>query len=180
MRMPPHPLLLSLLCVLLCCRAVPVAAQADRASAEAVKTGFIYNFAKFTEWPAGADDAAALRICTPGAQPLDGRLVQLHGRSLQNRTLSVHTGVRAAQLKDCHVLFVSAGDAAQLDTLLRGVANTPVLTIGDLPGFAQAGGMIGLQEEDKRIRFEINLAAAQRAGLRLSSQMLKLASRVLQ
>lgn len=180
MRMPFRPHLLPLLCVLLGCRAGPVAAQADRASAEAVKTGFVYNFAKFTEWPADADETAALRICTPDAQPLDGRLAQLHGRGLQNRTISVHTGVRPAQWKDCHVLFVSAGDAAQLDVLLRGLAHAPVLTVGDLPGFAQAGGMIGLREEDKRIRFEINLAAAQRAGLRLSSQMLKLASRVLQ
>jgi hypothetical protein len=180
MRMPFRPLPLPSLCVALLCLAQPAAAQADRASAEAVKTGFVYNFAKFTEWPAGDDDTAALRLCAPGAQPLDGRLAQLHGRSLQNRTISVHTGVRAAQWKDCHVLFVSAGDAHQLDALLRHTANAPVLTIGDLPGFAQAGGMIGLQEEDKRIRFEINLAAAQRAGLRLSSQMLKLASRVLQ
>ena len=59
------------------------------------------------------------------------------------------------------------------------MGNLPVLTVGDQNGFVQAGGMIGLRVEDSRVRFDVNLAAAQRAGLTLNSQMLKLAGQVL-
>jgi hypothetical protein len=175
------PLLAALLAGLIACT-LPAAAQVDRAGEEAIKAGFIYNFVKYTEWPRDGrdDETTPLRICATAANPLDGRLTQLQDRLLQNRPIVVHTGVRAAQWASCHVLFISTDEAGRSDTVLRVLGNAAVLTISDLPDFAQAGGMIGLRETDNRIRFEVNLAAAQRAGLRMSSQMLKLASRVLQ
>lgn len=96
------------------------------------------------------------------------------------RALEVVPGAVAAKVRQCDVLFIGEGDADRLDALLRGLGNAPVLTVGDLPGFVQAGGMIGLRIEANRVRFDVNLAAAQRSGLVLNSQMLKLAGKVLQ
>jgi hypothetical protein len=164
------------------CIAQPCAAQADRASEEAVKAGFIYNFAKFTEWPSsrGQGSAKPLQICVLGTDPLNGWLAQLQERTILYRKVVVQTNVRSDSLQQCHILFIAAADDSRVEAALHALANAPVLTIGDMPGFVQAGGMIGLRAADNRVRFEINLAAAQRAGLKMSSQMLKLASQVLQ
>jgi hypothetical protein len=66
-----------------------------------------------------------------------------------------------------------------MEYVTRTLGSLPVLTVGDVSEFAQAGGMIGMRIEDNRVRFDVNLAAAQRAGLTLNSQMLKLAGQVL-
>jgi hypothetical protein len=155
-------------------------AQEMRANIDAVKSGMVYNFVKFTEWPGtGAENAAPLRVCSISSHPLDGRLDQLQDRALGNRRIVVSSRVRPADLGECQVVFLTSGDG-NWGPLLRTLAAQPVLTVSDAPGFVQAGGMIGLVEIDNRLRFEINLAAAQHAGLRLSSQMLRLANQVIQ
>ena len=172
----------SLLCCFLgwACLAPPAAAEQDRATAEAVMAGFIYNFAKFAEWPGhGPESMQPLRICALGAHPLGGQLLRLQDRGIQQRRIVVLTRVPAAEWPACQVLFIGADEGRQLETVLRTLGQAPVLTVSDLPGFIQAGGMIGMKEADSRIRFEVNLAAAQRAELRLSSQMLRLATQVL-
>lgn len=154
---------------------------AQPASEHAVKAGFVFNFIKFTQWPAGDEAVSApLRLCSTGAEALQGQLAQLQGRAMGGRALEVVPGAVAAKVRQCDVLFIGEGDADRLDALLRGLGNAPVLTVGDLPGFVQAGGMIGLRIEANRVRFDVNLAVAQRSGLVLNSQMLKLAGKVLQ
>lgn len=169
-----------MLCALLLLGAA-VGALAQSASEHAVKAGFVFNFIKFTQWPAGGDAAnAPLRLCSTESQPLQGQLALLQGRAVGSRALEIVPGALAAKVRQCDVLFLGEGDADRLDALLRGLGNAPVLTVGDLPGFVQAGGMIGLRIEASRVRFDVNLAAAQRSGLALNSQMLKLAGKVLQ
>lgn len=153
-------------------------AQVDRASEDSVKAGFIYNFAKFAEWPAASDEA--LRICALDAHPLDGHLAKLAGRMVHNREIQVIFRIQPPDWRACHVLFVSAASGERGDMALKALSGLPVLTVGEQPGFAQRDGMIELHVVDNRMRFDVNLAMVQRTGLKLSSQMLKLAARVWQ
>jgi len=88
----------------------------------------------------------------------------------------VHRMQDAARLRGCRVAFVSASERGRLPRILQAVRGSSVLLVGDSPGFAAAGGMIQFQTQDNRIRFSINPDAAERAGLRLSSQLLSLAT----
>lgn len=141
-----------------------------------VKAAFVYNFAKFTEWPAEAMRASSLRLCLVGpandfAAALE-RLVDkppVDGRPLVAARITLGTEVAA-----CHVLVATAHDRVAADWLQRAAA-LPILTVGEAPGFAAGGGMVGLTLDGDRVRFEVNPAAVQRSGLRLSSQILRLA-----
>lgn len=166
----------------LCLAACSDAARAQQVSIEpGVKAGFVFNFVKFAQWSdIREDNGAPLLICTLGANPLDGQLALLNGRQVRNRVIEIRQRTSAGDWRNCDALYLSDSDAGRMEAVIRSVAGAPVLTIGDLPGFVQAGGMIGLRIEENRMRFDVNLVAAQRAGLKLSSQMLKLAGQVLQ
>lgn len=168
--------LLALVCALLWALASP-GAQAQTVSESAVKAGFVYNFIKFTQWP-GQREGAPIRLCAASAQPLDGQLSLLQGRSLGSRVIYVRLATPPAEWRQCDVLFLGEGDADRLHLLSSRMASAPVLTLGDLPGFVDAGGMIGLRVEASRVRFDVNLNSAQLSGLVLNSQMLKLAGKV--
>lgn len=159
---------------------LPVTAPADTVAEDNVKAGLVLNFAKYTEWPAGAPAGDNLRVCALGNQPLSGKLAQMRGRQAQGREIQVRVSVRADEWRDCHILFVPASEQQHLDAVLRAVAQAPVLTVSDIGGFAQSGGIIGLKLRAGRFRFDINLAIARKAGLVLSSQLLKLADEVVQ
>jgi hypothetical protein len=153
-------------------------AMAQTVSDQAVKAGFVFNFFKFTQWPGlRPDDGRPLRLCTMSEQPIDEELALLQGRKIDAHTVEVRTQVPVNEWHGCHMLFIGAGD--RTEATLRTLGTLPVLTVGDQSGFVQAGGMIALRVEDSRVRFDVNLGAAQRAGLTLNSQMLKLARQVL-
>ena len=151
------------------------AATGDPPSEAAVKAAFVYNFAKFVEWQPGpaAGTPSEMNICTAGVDAeLATTLAALEGKPVQTRTVSIRRDVKSADLDICQVLLVGSGARALADAA-RG--KTGLLTVSDLKGFAAAGGVIELFAEDGKMRFEINTRAAQRAGLRISSQLLKLA-----
>jgi hypothetical protein len=149
------------------------AETADPYSETAVKAAFVYNFAKFIKWPANLSAADAMTLCVAGTRPeLAASLEVLAGKSVQGHTLTVKNNVNAADLDACHVLFLG-GDARALAAQARGRAG--LLTVSDMPGFAQSGGIIGLFSEGERVRFEINPRSAEAAGLKVSSQLMKLA-----
>lgn len=177
--MPVPPRLVALLAGLLLAAALPAGtARAERASESAVKAGFVFNFIRYTDWPAAEAAEGPLKICMLGRAALGGQLLLLQGRQLHNREVAVRLNVRKDEWRQCQVLFLAEEEGEQVDQVLSTVAGAPVLTIGDLPGFAQAGGMIGLRTVDSRVRFDVNLAVSQRSGLRMHSQMLKLAGEV--
>ena len=155
----------------------PVWAQS--ASEAAVKAGFVFNFVKFTQWPNPKEgDRSPLQICAVDAMPLDGQLVLLQGRAVGLRPIEVRVQVPASEWKNCQVLFFSGTDTSRVDPVIRALGNAPVLTIADIPNFVQITGMIGMRLDDNRVRFDVHLGAAQRAGLQLNSQMVQLAGKV--
>ena len=144
----------------------------------AVKAAYLYNFAKFVEWPseAFASDDAPLWICIAGANPFGDALTMLSGKRVENHPVEVRHLPTMTGLDRCHIVFIGRIEQGQFKTVLAKLARLPVLTVSDIGDFARAGGMIGLVEAGQRIRFDINLTTARQANLKLSSQLLKLAS----
>lgn len=153
-------------------------AQGPATTEAAVKAGFVFNFGKFTEWPAGALPAGQIQLCLVGQDPQTVVGTTIEGRTLQGRVMNVKRNPRAEELKACQIVYVTDPDERRQSEVLRAVRNQPVLTIGDVDGFAEMGGMIGLGATGGRVTFEINNEAAQAAALKFSSQLLRLATTV--
>jgi hypothetical protein len=143
-----------------------------------VKAAYIYNFAKFVEWPAAAfaTPQAPLVLCVAAKDGLGGALAGIDGKPVQGRALQVRRAVKPDEFKSCHLLFVPDSEAAATPELLRKVGRLPVLTIGEREGFAAGGGGIGFVPGEERVKFEINPDAASRASLSISSQLMRLAT----
>jgi hypothetical protein len=141
-----------------------------------VKAAFLYNFAKFVEWPASSFKNAAdpIIICVLG-NPFGDRLENtVNGKEIEGRRLIVRQISDISEAAGCHILFVATGKKRVTD-LLGSVKASPVLTIGESGNFAEAGGVIGFKLESGKVRLQINVYAAERAHLRVSSKLLGLA-----
>ena len=157
--------------------AVPAAA-AEISREYLLKAAFLYNFAKFTRWPPSSfpDGSAPLRVCVFGEDPFGAALESIAGRTIRGRVVEVRRIESVEAGMACHLLFISVSEAARLTGILDSLSGRPVLTIADMPGFARSGGIINLKtNSNDKIRFEINVAIAKRAGLRFSSKLLNLA-----
>lgn len=164
---------------LLCCALGAGPAVAQQANEQAVKAGFIYNFIKFTQWSGSQEgDSRRLTICTTADKPLGGQFAKLAGRTIGARTIEIRNSVGTYDWSGCDMLFITQADADRADIYLHSLGSAPVLTVGDFTDFAESGGMIGLYMKNNRVHFDVNLASAQRAGLTLNSQMIKLAGQV--
>ena len=146
-----------------------------------IKAGFIFNFAKFVEWPQTtfAQPDSPIVIGILGTDPFGAIIDQIvqdkkiGGRGFVVKRLKWGSDVK--DLRDCKILFVSASEKAHMDELLQMVKGLPVLTVGETPGFAERGGVIRFVLEDNRVRFEVNVEAAHQAELTISSRLLTLA-----
>src|SRR5258708_20791050 len=142
------------------------ASDSSDSSEYLIKAGFIYNFAKFVEWPtaAFAQPDSPIVIGILGTDPfgnLIDRIVEnkkIGARGLVVKRLKWSTDLK--DLKECKILFVGASEKANLDALVQFVKYLPILTVGETPGFAEPGAVIRFVLEDNRRRFEINFDAA--------------------
>ena len=139
-----------------------------------VKAAFLYNFAKFVEWPAGAlEQRDRFTICVVGASDVSEQLKRVvEGRSVSGLAVVVDTLEAADADADCQMLFAPDGESARSITAQ---ARAGVLTVGEYASFARDGGMINFVFIDRKVRFEINRKRAEEAGLAISSKLLKLA-----
>jgi hypothetical protein len=144
-----------------------------------VKAAYLFNFARFTDWPAAALNDAHFTLCMTGAgDPFDGALARIDAKPLHGRVSRVRYQVAAADVRDCHLLFVPASELAQWGALRAQLRSAPVLTVSDAGDFIDRGGMAALQPQGRRLGFAIHLGAARAAGLRPQAQLLKLALEV--
>jgi hypothetical protein len=152
------------------------AAAAERPEHE-VKAAFLYNFGKYVRWPKRAPDPdSAFVIALLGADPFGAALDEIvRGNQIDDRPVTVKRVSKLSELGACEVLFIGASEDARLERILAELPKAPILTVGDMPGFAERGGMIGLVMANRRVQFEVNADAAERAGLMLGSQLMRLA-----
>ena len=143
----------------------------------ALKAAYIYNFARFTEWPRDAVPAdAPLVMCVVGDAAVGTALEQaVKGRMLGGHLLTVLRMTITGQNQMCHVLYVAGVTVDRAAQLIAGVREMPVLTISDIEGFTDRGGIARFFFEHGRLRFSVQVDAAKRAGLQISSKLLVLA-----
>jgi hypothetical protein len=143
----------------------------------AVKAAFLYNFAKFVEWPDDgfANPASPLVLCVLGEDPFGDALRSLSGKTVNGRPLAIRHASTLGELERCHLLFVCSSEKSILPKILGETKDRSILTVGDMEGFARDGGIINMVKEENRVGIEINLEAARRSRLKISSKLLALA-----
>lgn len=145
-----------------------------------VKAAFLYNFAKFVEWPerAYSGPAANIVFCVMGEDPFGDDLNVIKGKTVKEHKVAIKRISGDADAQTCHILFISRSEEGRLEEALSALGKAPVLLVGDMERFARRGGMINFLMEKNRVTFEVNAEAAKKAGLSVSSQLLKLARQV--
>jgi hypothetical protein len=160
---------------------VPARPGAQSASDEyRLKAAFVYRFPQFVEWPAAAvRDARTLDLCVLQPNPFGSDLDRLvSGESLDGRPLRARVVADVDALPGCHAVFAGARSAITA-AALGALEGKPVLTVGETDRFLETGGIITLKVVERRVRFEVSTVNAQKAGLRISVQLLSLAAAVL-
>jgi hypothetical protein len=157
------------------------AAAAAPLAEERVKAAFLYNFAKFVDWTGKDESGSANLLMGVAGDNVTARTLEqaVQGKLLGRRPIVVRAIDDPRELAACNLVFLGWMDAPRVKQVLEALRGGPVLTVGQAPGFVQMGGMIGLFQEDNKIRFDVNLGAAERAGLKISARLLALARTVL-
>jgi hypothetical protein len=153
-------------------------AQTETSAEYQLKAAFLFNFAKFIDWPPAsfAGPQASFSICILGSDPFGHSMDELlQGKTIADRRVSIERSKQVADVRHCQMVFVSASEKSRVREILDGLKGTNVLAVGDTEGFAAAGGAIQFAIEDNHVRFVINTDAADRAGLKVSSNLLSLA-----
>lgn len=139
-----------------------------------VKLGFIYNFLYFVTWPQAAFEGHPdlLIFCFSSTNPTSDALYKLDGKSIKGREIKVVPYQDGACIEQSNVLFFATQDTKRIQQALELTEGLSILTIGEVEGFTRMGGVINFFEERNRLRFQVNIDAARRSELRMSSQLL--------
>jgi hypothetical protein len=168
----------ALACAALFVAVIAHSAPSD-ASARESEAALIIKIVKFVHWPPGTftSSGGIVRLCVVGADEGGDLIDRLAGQKLQDKTIAVARVASSAEsVTACHIVFIRKSERNRLIAVLDATARSPVLTMSDIEGFASAGGMVGFSASDGRTQFEINVAAAKRAGLAIGAQLLQIAA----
>lgn len=165
----------SLLVVVLLLGQSPITPAQSTATEQQVKAAFVLNFTDFVEWPAGTFPAPStpVEVCVLGPSTFLEELKSLAPAKKSARPFHVSQAATVDEVRRCHVVFVPRERIAGLGQLP--FASENILTVGESAEFVRAGGVIRLVLDNDRLRFEVNLAAAERSHLRVSSRLLAIA-----
>ena len=155
--------------------------QAGQPKEYEVKAAFLFNFAKFVDWPAKAftQDSAPVVFGILGEDPFGKSLPAIVEReTVKGRKIEIRHYQAGDDFSGCHILFVSRSEGQRAKEILEQATLRATLTVGDAEDFSAQGGMINFVLVDQTVRFDINLEAAARAGLKISSKLLAVAHNV--
>ncbi len=155
-------------------------AQETAPSEYQVKAAFLFNFAKFIQWPeeAFANAQSPLFIGVLGQNAFGENLERtVREKTLNGRFLTIQECRTLEEAKKCHVLFISNSEKMRLREIFFELSGTHVLTVGEMDNFVESGGMISFFREGNKIRFEIKDETAKKAGLKIDSKLLGLAKK---
>jgi len=160
----------------------PVAAQKAGATESQVKAAYLYNFGKFVRWQTDRiGSPQTLTICVLGKDPFGAVLdATVEGESIDGKKITVKRLSTIQDLTSCSILFIATSEESRLGPVLSAAQHQGLLTVSDIPHFAERGGIIGFVMLQDKIRFEVNRSAAEQSHLTLSSELLKVASRVIE
>lgn len=153
----------------------PAAAQQHPPSEQELKAAFIHRIAGFIEWPDRAAAGAPLRLCVIGGNPFGQALEAIRGKPVQSRPLEIRFTDSGDALRECQLLFIATAADRHLDRIAALSREAGILTLGDTEGYARRGVMLNFYLDQDRVRFEVNLDALRRGGLKASSKLLTLA-----
>jgi hypothetical protein len=145
-----------------------------------VKAAYLFNFGKFVKWPGTVISSQdTFPICILGEDPFGGALQStVAGEQIEGKRVAVRQIETSSEALNCRILFISDSEQRRLSSVLATLEHAPVLTVSDMDDFADRRGMIQFVLDHDRVRFEVNLSAAEKAGLALSSDLLKVATAV--
>jgi hypothetical protein len=155
--------------------------QSVRASEYDVKAAYLFNFSRFVEWPPKTAETAndSFAICVLGRDPFGPALNATIAReSIAGKNVVAKQILSPQDAEHCRVLFISASEDRRLKQIFEVLGTASILTVSDLPRFTERGGMVQFVLAENRVRFEVNSAITERAGLTLSSELLKVAVNV--
>jgi hypothetical protein len=141
-----------------------------------VKAAFLYNISRFVDWPEGIRQPDRLTICMLGINPFGDALDSIAGKAVHEDQLDILHLPGTAVTGECRIVFISNSESDRIGSILAPLEDRPVLTVSDSAAFAEEGGMIRLKLVNSKVRFDINIEAAHRAGLNISSKLLSLAT----
>jgi hypothetical protein len=153
-------------------------AQAEPSGEYQLKAAFLFNFAKFIDWPTTSfpNPQSPFVVCILGPDPFGHAIDEvLKGKTIADRPVAIVRIKTIAQVRQCHMVFISQSESFHLADIVQALHGSSVLLVGEADGFAEAGGTIQFALENNHVRFLINPDAAARAGLKVSSKLLSLA-----
>ncbi len=158
----------------------PVSGHVETTPGEySLKAAFLYNFAKFVEWPDNTFNVKdEFCVATLGRGPLDRELAALAGRKIQGRNMAIRKIDFPEEAANCQILFISRSELPRLESILDSLRGAPVLTVADRDDFCRMGGMLSLVIENGKISFDVNIRETQVAKLKPNSQLLRLARKI--
>lgn len=148
-----------------------------------VKAAYMYNFAKFAEWPAEAFTNAAdpIRLCVLNDRPFQSQLTQVvKDKTIAGRAVLAVPIQDGQKARSCHMLFIDSSQAGEAVHLFEALQGSSVLTVGETESFVDQGGIIGFVMHGGQVHFQVNHKAATQSGIRLSSRLLSVAKRVIE
>jgi hypothetical protein len=179
LRLPPWVFCVLLVACLLSARGSTT--RENKPTQYEVEAAYLFDFGKFVVWPAAVQPPnSPFLICVLGEDPFGPVLDRTVGGETLNGRPAQHKHI--THLQDatvCSILYISNSESGRLSKILSAIQEVPVLTVSDIPDFVQQGGMIQFVLREGRVRFEVNLAPTQKNGLSMSSELLKVAVRVL-
>jgi hypothetical protein len=155
-----------------------VRAESSTPTMSQVQAAFLFNFAKFVTWPNEAfqHSGDSLIIGVIGEDPFGAILDEtVRDKTVMGKKLLVKRFTNIQDAANSHILFLSTSEERRLSHMMTALDKTNILTVSDMEQFAEQGGMIALTVEDQKVRFSVNVAAVERSGLKMGSQLLKLA-----
>lgn len=146
-----------------------------------VMAAFLLNFARYVEWPAEAFEQSAtpVNFCMMSTRKINNFVSEaISGKKIAGRSIVVRSVSKLSAVTGCHIFFIGSEVDISHAVVVKALSRVSVFSVADKNGFASAGGIANFIHVDNRIRFEINPRAAERAGLRISSRLLRLAKLV--
>ena len=155
----------------------PTLSYADNISEHTVKAAFIYNFARFTQWP---DDTDELKICIYGKDSFGSSIDKLNGKKVNDRAIRIIRTKKIEEVRSCHIAFLNIipPEKRLFDRALANIEGYNILTISDADDVIDFGIMIGLKIDNNKVAFDVNHTVAKASGIEISAKLLRLANEV--